>query len=403
MTARRKRSASNRASQRKKRHNTAIVKSDKPPEKHENVTMESKRSISTKYAWKKKPSIHLLEMSMIPTHRNFLPRYQRADQVAEWVFNVVKHCPVRLDLKSCERSEEVRDALLQKFHRWPETKIASAAEKFNTLNQQAEQRCQEQVQLYLQELREKLLGGTNALFWLDILQPLKHSALLPRHEVREVLVALLEEIRAIDGLFELLMRTNERLWAVLALPLRLEPLFQGVSSLALRGHEVSAMEAMQLLVLYAEQYTAFSSQKKRVFPLGLSVVASVGAFVPLDASNLNELPEAIREKLAMPLSRIIPDWIEVIGAVLDIVDKSLTSRWMACERAPYEEELNTTVQTALQDAFARFTHALVTDQLYAMRTVDGERSSTNGDPLVVTILSKGKMLIVEARRESLFV
>ncbi|EGZ07752.1 hypothetical protein PHYSODRAFT_458160, partial [Phytophthora sojae] len=156
--------------------------------------------------------------------RNFLPRFPSANQFAEWVFDVAKHRAVQLNLSFCERSEDVRDALLKKFHRWPETKIASAAERFKTLNQEAEQKCLEQVQLYIHELRGKLLTGTSALFWLDVLQPLKHPAMLPRSEVRAVLVALLDEIMATDGLFGLLTKTDERLWAVLTLPLKLEPL-----------------------------------------------------------------------------------------------------------------------------------------------------------------------------------
>ncbi|KAJ8538975.1 hypothetical protein ON010_g12895 [Phytophthora cinnamomi] len=233
MPARRKRSGSSRASKRKKKHNKAASEVGNPPEKQVNA-MESYRPTPRNQVWKIKLLGHPFNVAMNPMlpsmHPGFLPRFPTADHLAEWVFSAAKHRPVQLDLKLCERSEEVRDALLQKFSRWPETKIARAAEQFNALNQQAEQQCQEQVQLYVQELRGKLLGGMKALFWLDVLQPLKHPALLPRHEVREVLVALLEEIKTIDGLFELLIKTNERLWAVLTLPLKLEPLFQGSST-----------------------------------------------------------------------------------------------------------------------------------------------------------------------------
>ncbi|CAH0519770.1 unnamed protein product [Peronospora belbahrii] len=62
------------------------------------------------------------------------------------------------------------------------------------------------VMLYIEELRGKLLAGANALFWLNVLQPMVHPAYLSRQEAREVLLLLLEELRNADGVCEVLMK-----------------------------------------------------------------------------------------------------------------------------------------------------------------------------------------------------
>ncbi|CAH0474337.1 unnamed protein product [Peronospora belbahrii] len=103
--------------------------------------------------------------------------------------------------------------------------------------------------LYIEELRGKLLAGANALFWLNVLQPMVHPAYLSRQEAREVLLLLLEELRNADGVCEL------------------EPLFQGVSTLALCGHEIAANEALQLLAVFAKQNTVFVN-KRGLHPWG---------------------------------------------------------------------------------------------------------------------------------------
>ncbi|KAF4320805.1 hypothetical protein BBO99_00002897 [Phytophthora kernoviae] len=76
------------------------------------------------------------------------------------------------------------------------------------------------------------------------------------HEIREILVAFLFELKSIDGAYEQLAMKSDRFWAVLTLPLKIAPLFQGVSSLAICGHEEAAREAMKLVNLYAGKYTA---------------------------------------------------------------------------------------------------------------------------------------------------
>ncbi|POM66424.1 Hypothetical protein PHPALM_17718, partial [Phytophthora palmivora] len=294
---------------------------------------------------------------------NFLPQFDCEEQLAEWVFGIAKFRPLQLNLECCERSEEVRDALLRQFHRWPNTRIAQAAERCKSLSQPGEQECQEQVQLYLRELRGKLMGGAKALFWLNVLQPLTHSASVPRDKVREILLALLEELKGIDGVYEQLMKKSGRIWAVLTLPLKLEPLFKGVGALALRGHEISAHEAMEMLTIFAEEYTAFPNRKQRKLPLGLSVVASVGTFGPLDFPSLRELPQELRDQLVKPLATMVCDWVGVTEEVLDMLGKSLTTNWTLCERAPFEEEFKCLMQSDLQHSFQRLKHALATEQL----------------------------------------
>ncbi|GMF12956.1 unnamed protein product [Phytophthora lilii] len=341
----------------------------------EDFTMEFSRPNTSKKVWKKKRSYYQFQdtalvpirPTLIPCCINSVPRFQTEEQLAEWVFNAAKFRPLQLNLSCCERSEEVREALLRQFHRWPETKITQAMTRFQTLSQEANQRCMEQVQLYLRELRGKLLGGINSLFWLNVLQPLTHPAPVPRQEAREVLVALLEEIKSIDGVFELLTQKSKRVWAVLTLPLKLEPLFQGVATLALCGQEVSAIEAMDLLVMFAEQYTAIPALKKSKLPVGLSVVASVGALTPLEVTCLGGLPEAFCENLGAPLAMMLHDWAMTVNEVLDVLQKSLTSQWVECELAPFEQELLNSVKDDVQSAFARLSHALAMNQLYAMQ------------------------------------
>uniref|UniRef100_H3HDL8 VWFA domain-containing protein n=1 Tax=Phytophthora ramorum TaxID=164328 RepID=H3HDL8_PHYRM len=268
--------------------------------------------------------------------RSNLPTFQSVERLAEWVFSVAKYRPLKLNLNFCERSEEVRDTLLRQFHRWPEAKVADAAKQFQTLSHVAEEQCQEQVQLYLQELRGKLVGGSNALFWLNVLQPLTHAASVPRPEAREVLMALLQESKSIDGVFEQLVTKSERVLAVLTLPLKLEPLFQGVSGLAQCGYAPAANEAMEMLTMFAEEVTAYPERKK-----------------------------------ASSFAKMATDWLMVVEEVLDVLEKSLKSRWLACERAPFEEELEEVVQGHLQTAFARLSQALAMDQLYALREMRG--------------------------------
>ncbi|KAH7464848.1 uncharacterized protein KRP23_12586 [Phytophthora ramorum] len=336
--------------------------------------------------------------AIVPMRSN-LPTFQSVERLAEWVFSVAKYRPLKLNLNFCERSEEVRDTLLRQFHRWPEAKIADAAKQFQTLSHVAEEQCQEQVQLYLQELRGKLVGGSNALFWLNVLQPLTHAASVPRPEAREVLMALLQESKSIDGVFEQLVTKSERVLAVLTLPLKLEPLFQGVSGLAQCGYAPAANEAMEMLTMFAEEVTAYPERKKGKLPLGLSVVASVGGLVPLGVSGLSQLPEAFREQLASSFAKMATDWLMVVEEVLDVLEKSLKSRWLACERAPFEEELEEVVQGHLQTAFARLSQALAMDQLYALREMRGERPNADEGCLNVAICRGHGLLIVQPRQE----
>eukprot|EP00644_Phytophthora_capsici_P016438 jgi/Phyca11/123881/e_gw1.52.308.1 len=287
-----------------------------------------------------KPVHNRLQYSLNPQTAlvQFPPQFRSAKELAEWVFNVAKFRPLELNLENCKHCEDVREALLRQFHRWPETKMAQTSAHYLALIQTADQYCHEQVQLYIQYLRGKLNAGMNALFWLDLLQPLTHQASVPREEVQEALIALLGELKSVEDVFEQLMKTNERNWAVLTLPLRLEPLFRGVGMLALCGHAVSANEAMQLLTLAADKYVAFPRNKMVTLPVGLSIVASVGTLLTSDLSGLSELPEPIRDQLAKPLALMVPDWIASVDRVLSVLEESLTTQWASCERAPLEEE-----------------------------------------------------------------
>ncbi|ETL78079.1 hypothetical protein L917_21056 [Phytophthora nicotianae] len=400
MTARRKRSALGRASKRVK--SKTVVEGNKTIEDQDDVIMETCRS---KQVWKLKQPRYdyqdksdlktmMLMQSILPPMRSYLPQFQSAEQLANWVFNVAKYRSMKLNLNCYERSEEVRDALLRQFHRWPGTKVSQATERCQQLSQEAEQQCQEHVQLYLHELRGKLLAGAKALFWLDLLQPLIHPASVPRPEVRDVLTAFLDELKGVDGLYEQLIEKNGRLWAVLTLPLKLEPLFQGVSTLALCGHQIAANEAMQLLAMFASEYPALARGEKCKFPVGISIVASVGDFSPLDLSSLSDLPEMFREQLSAPLVMIVSDWIGVVDEVLDRLKNSLTNKWTSCEQAPFGEELEKTMESELQSAFQRLSHALATDQLYAMRKVAGDGSSIDMDCLNVNIVREQGLLFV---------
>ncbi|CAH0473257.1 unnamed protein product [Peronospora belbahrii] len=186
------------------------------------------------------------------------------------------------------------------------------------------------------EASGKLLAGANALFWLNVLQPMVHPACLSRQEVREVLLLLLEELRNADGVYEELMKKNERFWDLLRLPLKLEPLYQGVSTLALCGHEIAANEALQLLAVFAKQNTVFCKQK-RATPMGLSIVTSVGLLAPLEISIARELPKAFCEPLSQPFIKLIRDWHMVVDEVLDILGKFLAGKWVSCEQASLEK------------------------------------------------------------------
>ncbi|KAK1937924.1 hypothetical protein P3T76_009661 [Phytophthora citrophthora] len=345
------------------------------------------------YMWK--PVSKRLQHSLNPHSAlvPFPPQFYSAELLADWVFNVAKYRPLQLNLESCEDSEEVCEAVLRKFQRWPDTKMAQTSAHYDELIQKTNQDCQEQVQLYIQDVRGKLNAGANALFWLDLLQPLTHQASMPREEVQEVLIALLEELKSVEGVFEQLMKTNERFWRVLTLPLRLEPLFRGVSMLALCGHAASANEAMQLLAMFAEQYTAFP-RNKRALLVGLSIVASVGTFPISDLSGLGELLEPFRDQLSKPLTLMVPDWIAGVDRVLSVLEESLTNQWASCERAPLEEELKLAMEKIVQEAFKRLSHALRTNQLYAMR----KGSSVNQTCPNINIVREGKALFMQLNR-----
>ncbi|KAG6942488.1 hypothetical protein JG688_00018093 [Phytophthora aleatoria] len=384
---------------------SVVVEEHKTIEGQNDVIMETYRFITAKQVWKVKRPCYKLQdqndlkaiipmQTMLSPMHSYLPQFQSADQLAEWVFDVAKYRPMKLNLNCNERSEEVRDALLRQFHRWPGRKISEATERCQKRTQEAKQQCLEQVQLYLQNLRGMLLAGATALFWLELFQPLLHPASVPRPEARDVLMAFLDELKSVDGFYEHLMEKNRRLWAVLTLPLKLEPLFRGVSALALCGHQIAANEAMQLLAMFAGEYTALAGHEKRKLPVGLSVVASVGIFSPLDLSGLIELPEVFREQLSEPLVMMVRNWIGGVDEVLDLLEKTLTCKWTSCERAPFEEEFKMTMQSELQSAFERLSHALATDQLYAMRKVAGERSNIDMDCLNVNVVSERGLLFV---------
>ncbi|KAG7377755.1 hypothetical protein PHYPSEUDO_011048 [Phytophthora pseudosyringae] len=402
MTARRKRSARTKGPKSQSESRPVVEEEGKEPmQDQDNVTMDTHRSMTTRQVWKlKRPCYTKLQATsgtkaIVPIKsmpRSFLPQFRSAERLAEWVFAVAKHRPMQLNLQCCERSDQVRDALLRQFHRWPETKVSQATNRYNTQAEGAQQRCQEQVQLYLQELRGKLVGAANALFWLNVLQPLTHPATVSRQEVRDILMALVDELKSVDGVYEQLARKSERLWAVLTLPLTLEPLFRGVSTLALCGHQAAALEAMQLLTMFAEECAAFPG---RQLPVGVSVVASVGTFAPLlDIASLSDLPEAFRHQLSKPLVLMVRDWVAVVDEVLEVLEKSLTRQWASREREPCEEELKMALQRDLQSAFERLSHALATDQLYALRKAAGERANC----LDVSIARARGLLLVQAQQ-----
>ncbi|OWZ24291.1 RxLR effector protein [Phytophthora megakarya] len=323
--------------------------------------------------------------------RSFSRHFYSEERLAEWVFTIAKLRPLQLNLDFCERSEEVRDTLLHQFHRWPESKIAQAAERCNVLSRQAEKECQEQVQLHLQELCGKLLGGGKALFWLNVLEPLIHPASVPREEVREILLALLEELKDIDGVYEQLMEKNERIWAALTLPLEIEPLFQGVSTLALCGYryDIAVQDAMEIMATFADRLT---SPDPKNLPLGLSVVASVGTIVPVDTSSLSHLSQTFREKLADPLAVMFCKWKSIVEEVLDVLEKSLTAKWTLYEVSPFKEELKTAVQSDLQSSFQRLNHVLATSQLCA---VGKEERLADVECLNIKILRERELLCVQ--------
>ncbi|KAL3669081.1 hypothetical protein V7S43_005465 [Phytophthora oleae] len=391
MTARRrKRSAASKRKQ-SQRKRTKGQEDNKNESQQAALSMETYRQITKMWKPIKRPKYLFNPHSSLV---QFPPQFNSTEQLVEWVFNVAKFRPLQLNLENCEHSEEVREALLRQFHRWPETKMAQTSEHYSALSQIANQECHEQVQLYLQDIRGKLMAGVNALFWLDLLQPLTHPASMPREEVREVLIALLEELKSAEGVFEQLVKTDERFWAVLTLPLRIEPLFRGVSVLALCGHAASAKEAMQLLTLFAEQCVAFPRPKKPALPVGLSIVASVGTFSSSDISGLSELPEPFRDQLAKPLVLMVHDWIAGVDQVLNVLEESLTSKWSLRERVPIEEELESAMENTLQGAYERLSHALGTNQLYAMR----KGSSVNQTCLNISIVRDRKVLLVQLSR-----
>ncbi|RLN87866.1 hypothetical protein BBJ28_00024322 [Nothophytophthora sp. Chile5] len=304
---------------------------------------------------------------------------------AQWVFDTARHGAVQLDIDRSEYKEEARDALLRQFHRWPESELARAAQQCQTLSQEVEQQCGEQIELYIQELRGKLVSGASALFWLDLLLPLLHRSSVPVQEAKETLRGFLQELKAVDCVCEQLI---QRLWAMLTLPLKIEPLLRGVGVLLLCGHEVSAKEGLQLLGNYAE-YTARTGTNEGQFPLGLSIVSSIGEMVPLDVVALSDLPEALRAELATPLSVLKQKWLVVVEEVLAILSNALMAQWVACGRAPHENVFQDRVHSVLTGAFARFRDALATNQLYALQRMSG--SCSNGqqaDRLVVVDLQK---------------
>ncbi|CAI5731952.1 unnamed protein product [Peronospora destructor] len=286
-----------------------------------------------------------------------------------------------------ERNEEVRDALLRQFHRWPETKISRAVEQCQKLSQEAENLCQYQVEVYIEELRGKLLAGAKALFWLNVLQPVLHPALIPRQEAQEVLLLLLEELKSVDGVYEQFMKKSEHTWDVLTLPLTLEPLFRRVSTLALGGHEIAENEARQILAMFAEQNAVFSRLKKAT-SADLSIVPSVCPLAALEISTSKILPKPFCEQFSRLFFMQTHDWFVVVDEVLDILGRSLASRWASCERASFEETCKNTVEQDLQSNFARLRHALATDQLYGMREAGTVRLNADDECLDVSILHK---------------
>uniref|UniRef100_A0AAV1UYL2 Uncharacterized protein n=1 Tax=Peronospora matthiolae TaxID=2874970 RepID=A0AAV1UYL2_9STRA len=332
-----------------------------------------------------------------PTVQDYCIRFRNADQLADWVYNAVKHQPIQLSLNGSERSKEVRDVLLRQFHRWPAMKLSRAEEQCQELSKQAEKRCQDQVQLYIHELGGKLLAGAKALFWLNVLHPMIHTAAVSRQESQEVLSLFLDELRSVDGVYEKLTTKNAFTWDVLTLPFRLEPLFHGVSTLALAGHEVATNEAVRLVTAFAEQY-ALAERKNATVPTGLSIVASVGKLAPLKISSFEELPQTLRGCLVQPFAAVTGKWLSVVGEVLEVLNQSLTSRWVSRERSPYEKERKDTIERVLQSDFDRLNHALATDQLYVVSKARKDRSSAGDECLDVHILCDRGPLCVQLNR-----
>lgn len=403
MTARRKRLALSRAS--KKTKSKSMKEESRTSQDQNNINTEANRDTVVSPSWRMKraccknrddsDSMSIVLMQSTQSRLECgLSHFQSAKQVAEWIFAVAKHRSMKVALNCFEQNEEVRDALLRRFHRWPETKILQATNRFQDLSQEAFYRCHEQVQLYLQNLRENLQTGAKALFWLDELQPLVHTASVPRLEARDVLLRFVDDIKAVDGFYQQLIQKEERLWTVLTLPLNLEPFFQGLSTLALKGLKVAARDAMQIFTMFAENYTASGERECRNLPFGFHVVASISALVPFEAFSLGKLDEEFREILSTPLAMMVHDWIQVVDQVIEILGNVLTRKWTLCERAPYEEKLEISKQVDLQCAFERLNYVLSTGQLYAIKKMAAEGSGVENEVLNVSILREKKILLV---------
>ncbi|CAI5729207.1 unnamed protein product [Hyaloperonospora brassicae] len=330
------------------------------------------------------------------TH-NSVVSFQSAERLADWMHNAAKRQTIQLSLKCGERSEEVRDALLRQFHRWPATKLGRAEEQYQELSQQAEERCQHHVQLYIQELRGNLMIGAKALFWLNVLHPMIPLVPVSRQEAREVLMLFLDELKSVDGVYTTLTTRNPYVWDILTLPLRLEPLFHGVSTLALNGHGSATKEAIRLMMVFAAQY-APPGRKKATVPTGLSIVASVGILAPPDILRVKELPQTLRDDLVQPFLTVTQKWLSVVDEVLGVLTQALTKRWVSRERAPYEKERNDTFECVLQSDFARLNHALATDQLYVARKTREDTSSVDGECLNVHVVCDHGGLFVQLDR-----
>ena len=331
------------------------------------------------------------------TH-NSVVRFQSAERLADWVHNAAKRQPIQLSLNCGERSKEVRDALLRQFHRWPATKLGRAEEHYQELSLQAEERCQDHVQLYIQELRGNLQIGAKALFWLNVLHPMSHLVPVSRQEAREVLMLFLDELKSVDGVYTTLTARNAYVWDILTLPLRLEPLFHGVSTLALNGHGIATNEAIRLMTVFAAAQYAPPGRKKATVPTGLSIVASVGILAPPDILRVKELSPTLRDNLVQPFLAVTQKWQSVVDEVLGVLTQALTKRWVSRERAPYEEERNDTFECVLQSDFARLNHALATGQLHVARKAREDTSSFDGEYLGVHVVCDHGRLVVQLDR-----
>ncbi|CEG48494.1 uncharacterized protein PHALS_06313 [Plasmopara halstedii] len=305
---------------------------------------------------------------------NGISLIQSAEQLAEWIYNVANQRSINLTLNCCERNEIVRDALLRRFNCWPETKNIQAAKRYQKLIQKAHDQCHEQVQLYLHDLRGKLLAGAETLFWLSELQPLVHPAIMTRLEAKDTLEAFVDEIKSIDGFYQQL--NNGRLWPTLTLPFKLEFLFQGVFNLVLQGFTPAAYDAMQIFKLFAENYTTFDQRAPRGHPIGISIIASIGALFPFDTADLKQLDEEICVTLSSLLTRMARDWIRVVGQVLELLEKILITKWELCEQIQIEEELIMSVQKEIQNTFEQLKCLLLADKLNSERP-SGDRKALN--------------------------